>query len=581
MAERTNPSTESRKAAELALAIVALAIAGCINEPSRPASTAARLPAVVVARVTVASPRGLYPRNRQSEPALAADAHQPSILVVGANDDVDHAACTNEQCRSVAGVGSSGVYFSFDGGRSWTQPAYSGWTGRGGRGHVGRIGTLPWYFEKGLQTLGDPSVAFGPRPTAAGFSWAKGSRLYYANLAVNFPGKNTLAAASAVAVSRSDSPRAAAHGRKRAWKRPVIASHYTTPKLFEDKPTIWADNASSSRFFGHVYVCWTSFQGRAVTSPAPIVVARSVDGGATWSRPVRVSPVTHSTILLGVSGCTVRTDSRGVVYVFWSDIERKHTTQFMARSRDGARTFERQRVIARTSRLGRIDPSRKSETFDGVDGARTASFPLVDIANGAPSGRDATDEIAMVWADGRRGLDQERALVRYSTSHGTSWSRPVDAAAHGDRPDLPAIAISPDGRTVYVTYEGFRSRWQHKLSKARLFRGVFRRAAVTTSGSLAKFETLYRGPMGDARASQLPAKPAEFLGDYNSAVATRTSGVAVWTDARNALVCPAFDHWRKQMLVGRDRPPPPVSRVCPPSFGNTDVFSAVAARRSS
>ena len=82
-------------------------------------------------------------------------------------------------------------------GRSWTQPTYTGWSARGCLGSrpctptVGPIGTLPWYFEHGLVSDGDPAVAFGPRPGPGGFSWSNGSRLYYANLTSNFGGTRT------------------------------------------------------------------------------------------------------------------------------------------------------------------------------------------------------------------------------------------------------------------------------------------------------------------------------------------------------------------------------------------------------
>ncbi|TMC95074.1 MAG: hypothetical protein E6J22_04250, partial [Chloroflexi bacterium] len=148
--------------------------------------------------VTVGSPPTPFSQNKQNEPAIAVDANHPNILVAGSNEEIDMEACNAGDpttCPFTPGVGVSGVYFSFDSGTTWTQPTYTGWTARhcvGAPGFtctpkVGPIGTLPWYYEHGLVSDGDPAVAFGPRLGANGqFSWGNGSRLYYANLSSNF-----------------------------------------------------------------------------------------------------------------------------------------------------------------------------------------------------------------------------------------------------------------------------------------------------------------------------------------------------------------------------------------------------------
>ena len=149
-------------------------------------------------KVSVGSPPTPYLPNGINEPALAMDANHPAVLAAGANDLVDNSPCQGSNCDLTPDIGISGIYFSFDSGETWTQPTYTGLTAQDGTGtHVGPIHTLPNYFEHGMSSHGDPALAFGPRPGPGGFSWANGSRLYYANLAFPIPGRAPFTGASA------------------------------------------------------------------------------------------------------------------------------------------------------------------------------------------------------------------------------------------------------------------------------------------------------------------------------------------------------------------------------------------------
>src|SRR5437870_2588110 len=182
--------------------------------------------------VTVGSPPTPFTQNKQNEPAVAVNPADPTIAAAGANEEIDLEACNNRAdttCPFTVGVGTSGLYFSDNGGSSWQQPTYTGWTARDCLGligtqpsnpadncntHVGPIGTLPRYFENGLVADGDPALAFGPRRGANGqFSWSNGWRLYYANLSANFNAQRSeqsFKGFEAIAVSRLDSDNYAA-----------------------------------------------------------------------------------------------------------------------------------------------------------------------------------------------------------------------------------------------------------------------------------------------------------------------------------------------------------------------------------
>lgn len=546
-------------------------------------------------RVSVGSPPTPFSQNKQNEPALAVDANHPSILVAGANDEIDMEACNagaDNTCPFTPGVGVSGVYFSFDSGAHWIQPTYTGLTARdclgavgaadpGCTAHPGPIGTLPWYAENGLASDGDPALAFGPRPGPGGFSWANGSRLYYANLTANVGAtrsEQTFKGFEAIAVSRTDNVQAAAASNKAAWMPPVVISRQSST-TFSDKEQIWADNVSSSPYFGTAYVCWAAFRGqeKGNAAPAPLQVAVSHDGGDTWTQH-QISAAANNSQRNPTDGCTIRTDSHGNAYVFGLGTVASAGNQafeLMSVSTNGGANWSRPRPVAGpVTQPGVRDPVQGRPVIDGVAGARSdlAPAPSVDIANGAPTGAGATDRIVMTYVSG--SLATPHVYFTESTNRGSAWMAPRAIESGGDRGLFAAPAISPNGSDVYVVYNAFNTPYQPTTSTPRALVGVVKHAdsSAAPAAATGAFTELHRGVPGDPRGSSANALLSEFLGDYVYAVATRTYGAGVWNDARNAADCPAIDTWRQALQNGLTPPRPAPEQECPATFGNSDIY---------
>jgi hypothetical protein len=213
--------------------------------------------------------------------------------------------------------------------------------------------------------------------------------------------------------------------------------------------------------------------------------------------------------------------------------------------------------------------------IDGVAGARSdlAPGPSVDIANGAPTGADATNRMVMTYVSGP--LDTPHVYFTESTDRGVTWSSPRTIETPGDRGYYAAPSISPNGSDVYVVYNAFTTPFRTNTTDPRSLVGVVKHADSSTSAATptAAFGGLHRSPPGDPRGSSANALTDEFLGDYVYAIATRTYGATVWNDARNAAVCPAIDNWRMALQTGNTTVPKPAPQQdCPLAFGNSDIF---------
>jgi hypothetical protein len=245
----------------------------------------------------------------------------------------------------------------------------------------------------------------------------------------------------------------------------------------------------------------------------------------------------------------------------------------MSKSSNGGSTWSTPApVVGPVTQPGIFDPVQGRPEIDGISGARSdlAVAPSVDIANGAPTGTDATDRMVMTYVNG--SIVAPHVFFTESTNHGATWATPRSIEAVGDRGFYTAPSISPNGTDVYVVYNAFTTPYRTNTTDPRTMVGVVTHADTGTSATGA-FTELNRGAPGDPRGSSANALTDEFLGDYVYAVATRTYGAAVWNDVRNAADCAKIDAWRMSLQPGNTPLPKPAPQQdCAPNFGNSDIF---------
>lgn len=483
-----------------------VAVAGVQSRSAPTAPTAPTVISETQANLVQPSP---FPQNKQNETSIAKNPANPMNLVAGANDEIDEPACTPSGCPFVANVGGSGIYYSFDGGASWTQ--FSAEAGGGNTASFnsdGMIHTLPGFGTLAAQ-LGIPGLASDGDPALA---FNKDGIVYYASLA-GVRGTNI---SDLLTVSSSPD------GGK-TWSDPVLATDKTNPVDFNDKEAIWVDNSSSklSKFSGNVYVSWTLFIGVPGTAE-PIMFTRSTDGGQTWSPAQKLSASYNNRTIGGRQGSTIRTDSTGNVYVIWESgvtIDGTKTdAQVFAKSTDGGVTFSKPAVISPVHDLPSPLPG---SSF------RNDSFPAaaVDLNSNA---------VYVAWADYKSG--HGRVLLSKSADGGVSWSTtPVNALDVPSRSAFfPGVAVSPNGATVSVATQALDDVAAGTAPGAGVVSYDSYFAKSTDGGASFSAPSKISGASSDPNGSSTNSLRSQFQGDYNTLISDDSHAWFIWTDARNA-----------------------------------------------
>jgi len=333
--------------------------------------------------------RVTYSDKDQNEVTVAINPLNPANIVEGAND-----------YRGWDGTGAEGawcgIYTSFDGGAHWTM------------GLVPRSGALGW-----STSAGDPSAAFDLMGNA-----------YFTCL--GFVRAGPLITNNTVAVTKSTDG-------GMTWLPPVnVVSAASTPP-FHDKPYMAVDTSIGSLHKNNIYVSWTNFTTLS-GGPSPIYFSRSVDGGASFSTPIKISGTQTY-----CQGSQPSVGPAGEVYVSFISYSGTQSRLYVTRSDDGGVNFNAPVFVSNV-----VDPGDLPEYY------RTPTIPssATDHSSGQFGG-----SIYVVWQDGRNG--QSDIFVSYSRDRGMTWSaaKKVNDDATTNAQFFPFVSVAPTGRVDVVFYD--------------------------------------------------------------------------------------------------------------------------------
>jgi hypothetical protein len=206
---------------------------------------------------------------------------------------------------------------------------------------------------------------------------------------------------------------------------------------FQDKSFIAVDDSRSPNQ-GNLYLTWTSFPPGL--GDVPIVLSRSVDGGATFSSPIQISAQgttgTGSAPIVG---------PKGEVYVAW--LQYSPTTGVMvAKSVDGGQTFQTPVPVAPVTIPGF---SGNGVGYVFFDSFRINAFPRIAV-------NPVNGEVYIVYASKPSvPADISDVFLVRSTDGGATWSAPRrlnDDETYNDQ-FFPDLAVNAHGEMRVFWYD--------------------------------------------------------------------------------------------------------------------------------
>ncbi len=444
-------------------------------------------------------------RRSQNEPTVAIDPHNPSVIAAGAND----------YCAQIVnGDVWAGYYRSSDGGSTWQDSLVPGYPDDSSAAGL----VSPVHGSCG--SAGDPSQAFD-----------RDGRLFYAFICFN----RSKPVNGSVFVARYTSD-GAAYDRTVLVKRGTPSGLFLTG-LFQDKINLTADQ-SDGPSAGNVYVAWSQYNGFAPNNA--VLFSRSTDHGLTFSRPVRVTPVSLGT----ASFVDLAVGPDGAVYLAfltYPSSSNPSTDVWLSKSTNGGASFG---PAAHVATIALFDSSQFSGNgaTDCGDGpfACPSGLTFSRFTTAPAVAADATG-VHVVWnAEVTSG--QSKVFVRNSPD-GVSWPTPsttLDGVPVGHQwtPDIS----SADGAINVVFYDSRSDpAYAPSLPPGNTASGqnsgdvVNTYLAKSTNGGSSWSETQISSEGSNFNWETHGSRRDPFWGDYIYVSAVAGTVTAVWTDSRDLV----------------------------------------------
>jgi hypothetical protein len=265
-------------------------------------------------------------------------------------------------------------------------------------------------------------------------------------------------------------------------------------EAFNDKETITADPLDS-RF---VYAVWDRLVGGGNSA---MMFARTTDAGATWepARSLYVPPQGGETI-----GHVIRVLPDGTLVDVFMQLAAQNTINVM-RSSDRGMTWSGPIRVATSAARGASDPQTGTIVRDA------SILPQMAVA---PDG-----SLHVVWQDARFTSQRDAIAISRSTDGGVTWSAPVRVNSEpGVAAFIPHVQVSADG-VIGVTYYDFRSNTADPATLLTDF--WLARSSDGVNWSEARVSPAFN-------LNTAPNAEGLFLGDYYGLVSAGTTFIALY-----------------------------------------------------